>query len=516
MNGEAKAAWIVRAHGWLVAPAADFAVARAVFLRALGVIYAIAFASFGVQARGLIGEDGILPVAPTLRGVRERLDFIDLAQIPTVFWLGASDGALVGASVLGVLLGVAVTLGFGPRWALFGAWSLYLSIVTIGSPFMDFQWDLLLLETGLLAIALAPPGLWPERRGAAPPPRWALVVFWFLLFKLMVLSGVVKLLSGDPTWRDFTALQYHYWSQPLPTWTSAYVHALPGWVHRVSTFVMYAIELGAPVLIFFGRGGRRFAALALTSLQLIILSTGNYGFFNYLTAALGILLVDDVLWARLFPAAVMRWLQRPAIPSRFAGLRREAGLSFALAHLTLSASEMVFSVLPNHTPALARAWARTLAPLRSINSYGLFRVMTTTRPEIILEGTIDGVQWRPYELRWKPGDVTRPPRFVAPHQPRLDWQMWFAALGQCMHRSNQWVLALQLRLLEGNERVLSLFEGDPFDGELPQKLRTTVYEYRFASPEERSRTGAFWTRTRTGPYCPALALQDGELIRVGP
>ncbi|HEY6931577.1 MAG TPA: lipase maturation factor family protein, partial [Thermoanaerobaculia bacterium] len=160
-------------------------------------------------------------------------------------------------------------------------------------------------------------------------------------------------------------------------------------------------------------------------------------------------------------------------------------------------------------PGPAISFARAVSPFRSVGSYGLFMVMTTSRPEIILEGSDDGAEWKAYEFRWKPGDVTRRPRFVAPHQPRLDWQMWFAALGN--YSENPWFLALCGRLLQGKPDVTGLLAVNPFPNGPPRYLRAVVYEYRFTDSAARRATGAWWTREPKGLYLPVL---NRDMLRV--
>jgi predicted DCC family thiol-disulfide oxidoreductase YuxK len=491
---------------------ASYALSRSVFLRVLAAIYAIAFVSFWVQADGLVGSHGIWPVGEFMRLVHQNLGANAWREMPSLFLLSSSDATLHAVCAAGAALAIALAVGVWPRGSLFCLWALYLSVEHAGYIFLGYQWDLLLLEVGLLAIPFAPAGFWP-RRGARPPSTVSLWLLRWLLFRLMFMSGAVKLLSNDETWRNLTALQFHYWSQPLPDPVSVWANDLPPSFQTFSCAAMFAIELGAPFLIFGVRRMRQGACAAIAFLQIVILATGNYGFFNWLTLALCVPLLDDAVWTRLIPAR-FRSLPAPA-RRRWTGERwvRRAGLpALALVYLAASTGEMV-ARLGRH-----RGWkapfidlVETLEPLRSVNGYGLFAVMTTDRPEIIVEGSADGQTWRPYEFKWKPGRLDRPPRLVAPHQPRLDWQMWFAALGSCRH--NPWFLQFQKRLLEGSAEVLALMDGNPFSGEPPKYLRSTMYQYRFASREER-RQGIWWTRTEEGPYCPELALVDGELSTV--
>jgi hypothetical protein len=134
--------------------------------------------------------------------------------------------------------------------------------------------------------------------------------------------------------------------------------------------------------------------------------------------------------------------------------------------------------------------------------------MTTERREIIVEGSDDGANWLPYEFKYKPGDMNRRPGFVAPFQPRLDWQMWFAALGD--YRQNPWFVGFCLRLLQGSPELLTLLEKNPFPNHPPRYLRAEFYDYGFTNFEQRRTTGAWWKRERVGEYLPPISLSDFE------
>jgi hypothetical protein len=158
-------------------------------------------------------------------------------------------------------------------------------------------------------------------------------------------------------------------------------------------------------------------------------------------------------------------------------------------------------------------WPRPIATVadylqsfRIVSGYGLFRVMTKSRPEIIVEGSADGIEWRPYQFRWKPGDLNRPPGWNAPHQPRLDWQMWFAALSD--YRHNPWFISFLERLLENAPQVTNLLATNPFPHEAPRFVRARLYEYRFTTAEEHRATGAWWKREEAGEYLPAVSLEN--------
>ena len=476
----------------------SYLLSRWLFLRLLGAVYLIAFASLAVQVTGLVGEHGLLPAGPFLERAHSVSGSQAYGLLPTVFWLGASDLALQLVAWGGTVLALLLILGLAPLPTLVLLWALYLSLTVVGQNFLSFQWDALLLEAGLLAILWAPLQWLPRGREAPATTvaRWLLV---FLLFKLMFLSGLTKLLSGDSLWRSATALDYHFETQPLPPWTAWYAHNLPGPVHRAATITMLAIELGAPWLLLVPARLRRLrlaGCAALVLLQLAIAATGNYGFFNLLAIALCIPMLDDGLLRRVLP---LRLVEGEGSSLRLLSLAVIAPVFFVLS--ALSFGREIAYTLPRGTGlGLVPAWADRVmgwvAPLRSFNGYGLFRVMTTQRPEIVIEGSRDGSDWIEYEFRDKPGPVDRRPGFVAPFHPRLDWQMWFAALDP--PGNGEWLRSLAGHLLRGTPEVVALLRRNPFPDAPPHMIHLVVYDYRFSTPEERRRTHAWWDRVPVG------------------
>jgi predicted DCC family thiol-disulfide oxidoreductase YuxK len=487
------------------------------FLRAMGLVFAIAFLSLWVQVVSLVGEHGILPAHEFLNAVRSHIGASRYWLLPTVFWLNVSDVALHIVCAAGLACSLLVVAGFVPAAGLLGSWALYLSLLGIGQDFLRFQWDSLLLEAGMVAILLAP---WSWRlRQAGPLSRPALWLARWLIFRLMLTSAVVKLSSGDLTWRNLTALDYHYFTQPLPPWTAWYAHHWPEWFQKLSVLAMYLSEGIAPFLLWGPRRVRFTGAVIITSLQLLIMATGNYGFFNILALVLCILLLDDGLWMRRggkeepvacgVPGPAMTPVVEPIAPrarSRTSAPRRALVAVVFLATLVPFLGALGFNA--RHLGPVNAVY-RLIAPFYVANHYGLFAVMTTERPEIIVEGSRDGINWQAYEFRYKPGDEMRRPRMLTPHMPRLDWQMWFAALGDV--RQNRWFLVLCWRLLEGSPDVRGAFAVDPFGADPPRYIRANVYMYTFTTAEERRRSGAWWKRTLRGPYVRNLMLQDGEL-----
>jgi hypothetical protein len=496
-------AWLTGMSG-----GSSYALARWVFLRALGAIYLVAFLSLAVQVRGLVGERGILPAGRYLAAIEARVGPERYWRLPTVFWLGAGDRALLAACLAGAAGAALVLAGIAPAPLLLLLWALYLSLCGVGRDFLAFQWDVLLLEAGLLAVFFAPWSVSPRlaHHGAVNPV--ALALLWWLLFRLMFESGVVKLSSGDPAWRDLTALQYHYFTQPLPNPLSWFAHQLPAWFHRLSTAGMYAAEIALPLAVCGPRPLRLLAAAGMALFQLLIFSTGNYNFFNLLTIALCFTLVDDSVWRRVLPDRLLDWLGDPAARAS-PGWTLAALLPVALVALLVGLAQVHRSLDPRADSWrwIQRLEAR-LAPLRSLNPYGLFRVMTRERPEILIEGSDDGADWRPYVLRHKAGPLARRPPWAAPHQPRLDWQMWFAALGS--YRTTPWVESLLARLLEGSPQVLALLAQNPFPERPPRYARATLWSYRFTTRAERRASGEWWRREYLGPYSPVLSLEGGS------
>ncbi len=477
-------------YGQLLHPPEYLLVCR-LFVRLLGIIYLIAFASIGTQVIGLIGSEGILPVGDFLERVQAGIGVDGYWRAPTLFWISSSDLALMSVVAAGGVLSLSLILGFLQRVAVILLFVLYLSLVTAGQVFMAYQWDILLLEVGFLAIFLSLPG--------------PAVVFLFrcLLFRFMFLSGAVKLLSGDATWRNFTALNFHYETQPLPTWTSWYMHQLPEWFQKGSVAMTLAIELAIPFLIFAPRRLRLFAAVCLGGLNLLVFLTGNFTFFNLLAIALCLFLLDDADIRRWLPARITKLLtQRPVQENRLF-LRNGALTILAALLLFLGVSQMV-GTFSGGLPPGSKTLVRWVAPFHVANSYGLFAVMTTTRPEIRIQGSNDGQTWKDYEFKYKPGRLLQRPRWVAPHQPRLDWQMWFAALGT--YRQNPWFINFAERLLLGSEPVLKLLDNNPFPEEPPRFVRAQLYQYRFTDLTTKRTNGSWWEREYLGLYLPPASL----------
>jgi predicted DCC family thiol-disulfide oxidoreductase YuxK len=475
--------------------------ARRWFLRVLGLIYLIAFVSLWVQVNGLIGANGISPVNQFLSAVYEQLGRQAYSLLPTLCWFNSTNTFLYILCGGGVAFSLLVVLGIAPAICLTTLFVSYLSLTIAGQTFLSFQWDILLLETGFLSIFLAPWQLWQKRGQETPVSRAALFLLKLLLFKLMVMSGVVKLTSGDDCWWNLTALDYHYWSQPLPTTFGLWADQSPEWFKHFSVAFCLVVEIIVPFFIWAPRRPRLIAAGLMIFLQVVIGITGNYCFFNLLTIALCLLLIDDAVWRG--KAIRDNAPGGHALPSRLS-------IYGAIAVIVITLPFNAWLIFSAFRPDAQ--WPRQLAfayehlePFRIVNGYGLFRVMTRDRREIVIEGSADGIDWLPYEFKWKPGNLKRAPGWCAPHQPRLDWQMWFAALGTA--QQNPWFIRLVICLLEGKRDVTRLFAHDPFLNQPPRYVRAILYRYRFTTAKEHGQTGAWWKRQELGEYLPTVSLQ---------
>jgi hypothetical protein len=478
-----------------------------IFLRLLAIVHGVALASFLRQWRGLVGPAGILPAGPWFAAVHAQLGGAALWRLPSLCWWLGTGSALPGLAIAGLGAALLLFAGIAPGACLVFLWADTLSLMAAGQVFYGFQWDALLVETTLLAGFAAPWSLRPGWRLWEAPGLARALLGW-LLFRLMLLSGLVKLLSGDPTWRNLTALEYHFQTQPLPTPLAWYAHHLPAGLLQAACLAMFAIELGAPLCLAAGRRARRVGALAIIFLQAVIALTGNYTYFNLLTAALAIVFVDDAFWLGLARPLVSaarwtRWADAvQAAPQAATGRILRGFAAVALVATSFEAAAAVSSRIANW-PATGLVLGRT-APFHTFNSYGLFAVMTTERPELIFEGSDDGIDWRPYGLPHKPGALDRRPDFVAPGQPRLDWQLWFAALGP--PEENPWVGRVAEALLRGEPDVLALFADNPFPDRPPHSIRVVRYLYTFSSPEDRRATGHWWERVFDEFYLGPVSL----------
>lgn len=491
---------------------------RWIFLRLLSLCFLAAFASIAVQIVGLYGQNGILPIKEFLTTIESQLGLESSINFPSIFWCNAGDGFMQIVCWSGILLSVLAFLGIftGPVLAIL--WFLYLSIVSVGQEFMGFQWDSLLLETGLLSVWFAPWGMREvhpfDSKKFEQQRQPSYIFLWllrFLCFKLMLLSGLCKIASNDHTWRDLSAMAFHYETQPLPTPLAWLAHKIPESLQKISSASVFLIEIGLSLtLLTLGRIMRIVSACAFIMLMIAIMLTGNYAFFNWLTIALSITLLDDDAIKQIMPRSMK--MQKLPGARRPIDLLWNSLISIVPATVIgISAISFFWLVFDRYTgmrtlPRILQIPIVLFHPLRSINSYGLFSVMTTSRPEIIIEGSNDGNIWMAYEFKFKPGDLRRAPPIVAPHQPRLDWQMWFAALGPA--NRSPWFDSFVKKLLEGSADVLALMDKNPFPEKPPRQIRAMLYDYHFSSFDALFQKGDWWRRKQTEMFYPPTSLED--------
>ena len=463
---------------------------RWLFLRALGLIFLSAFYSFAFQIHGLIGERGILPAGDYLALVSGELPGVrHLWYAPTLLWFGAGDTALTLIVAAGVISSVLLVANIFPKLTAGLSTVLFLSCIAALQDFSSYQSDGMLLEAGVLSIFFAPSGLRPGLGTTNPPSALSLFMLRWEWFRIYFESGIVKLASGDPHWRDLTAMDEYYQNGPLPTWIGWYVQHLPHWYHAGTVILTLAIELLIVWAVFLPRPFRLTCAAIVTALQVGIIATANYAFLNYLVLVLGVLLLDDRFLAR--------WLRVPSETSATPNGRAVTRWAERVVLGYLFCTTVVAFVAQSSFSSWTRPF-RVLDPFRIANAYGLFAVMTEARYEIEFQGSRDGVLWVAYPFRYKPQDPTEHPGIYAPYQPRFEWNLWFASLGPW--QQSPWVIQAQRRLIEGSPAVLRLFRRDPFEGKPPGLVRTVLYQYWFTDLATKRKTGAWWRRTEIGPF----------------
>jgi hypothetical protein len=482
---------------------------RWIFLRALGVIFFSAFYSLWFQIRGLIGERGILPATSYLATVAASVPSVKrLWYVPSLFWIDASDRALMVVVAIGLAGSILVVLNVAPKLTIGLATLCFLSCVAALQDFSSYQSDGMLLEAGVISIFFAPVGLRPGLGATDPPTRASLFMLRWEWFRIYFESGVAKLASGDVHWRDLTAMDEYYQNGPLPAWPGWYIQHLPHWYHAATVIATLAIELVVVWALFLPRTARLGCFVIVTGLQIGIIATANYAFLNYLVLMLGFLLLDDraLAWVGL--------KVRDAVTPALSTVRRwRLGIEYFVMAWLLYATVVVFFAAGSRS--VLAAPEHVLEPFRFANPYGLFASMTEARYEIEFQGSRDGGKtWIVYPFRYKPQDVNERPGIYAPYQPRFDWNLWFASLGPW--QNSQWVVLAQQRLIEGSPSVLSLFRRDPFNGTPPTQVKTVLWQYWFTDWKTKRETGAWWRRQELGPFSGTLTKgADGRMILSG-
>lgn len=477
-------------------PPTGYRLVCGLFLRLLGLVYLSGFLSTGVQILGLAGSGGILPYAEALAGIAAEQGSERYWFQPTLFWIDAGDVLLQGVAWAGCVFSILLVFGLLVRCSTFALFVLYLSLYHAGQVFFEFQWDYLLLESGFLAIFLT---------GRSRAVVW---LYRWLLFRLRFVSGLAKLLSQDPSWANLTAVYYFFETQPLPHLGSWYAHQLPAWWSSLATGAALLVELVVPFMMFLPRNWRLVGAWVTVLMQVLILLTANHNYVNFLVLGLCLFLFDDRALRRVVPQAAAAWLSlkpEPAPPGRRA---RTVLVGLLAGFLVMASTLHTADLLAMHrSPAPVTAFLRAIEPFRIANTYHAFPNMLTERIELVIEGSRDGRIWRAYAFKYKPGDLQRPPGVVVPHQPRLDWLIWFVPWHPMFL---PWFERFLERLLENAPAVVALLDRNPFADRPPRYLRVEVYRYRFTDVETRNATGRWWARETLGPFPPLPGVESAE------
>ena len=509
--------WFDPDHG-----ARNSILARWIFLRALALIYFSAFFALLFQIEGLIGPHGILPAGHYLRAVAQYFGATRLWHAPTLFWISSGSAAMMAVIWIGLAASLIAFFNLWPRFSFFLCFVCFLSFVTAAQDFSGYQSDGMLLEAGFIALFFAPGGLWPGFAAADPPSRISLWLLRWEWFRIYFESGLVKLLSGDPEWRHLTAMDEYYQNSPLPTWIGWYVQHLPHWFQAATVVLTLLMELVLVFLLFLPRRVRLICFFIVTPWEIAVILTGNYAFLNYIVLALGFLLLDDVYLRRVFPAR-FRPGADAGVPTETQARTGAFRRGLHLAGVVLSAllltwvgydttAELVDISGARFLPLQPANW---LEPFRIANQYGLFAVMTRGRYEIEFQGSNDGDNWVPYLFTHKPQALNEAPGIYAPYQPRFDWNLWFASLGDW--QQNDIVPITEERLLENDHDVIGLFRSDPFGDAPPRQVRAVLWEYWETNMAEKRQTGNWWKRRFLGVYAPAIErAPDGRFEIVAP
>lgn len=490
-------------------PDNEYWLTRIVFLRGLGLVYAVAFFSLSWQLTALFGDGGLLPVGRYLQRIAGAYPstWSAFGQLPTLFWIDASDDFMAWICRGGLALSGIVALGYANAPIMAVLWFVYMSFVHVGQVFYSFGWEILLLEAGFLAIFLSPawnPNLITPR---SPPPK---VVIWLLrwvVFRVMFGAGMIKI-RGDECWRDLTCLMYHLETQPIPNPISWYWHQTPPLFHKIEVLGNHVVELIVPWAVFGPRYLRVGAGMLLIAFQLALIVSGNLSWLNWLTIVLCISCFDD---------SVCRWLFTRRTLDAVGALPRPTRLWWPRVYVLacLCALVVYLSVAPVRNLLSDRQQMNSsFDRLHLVNTYGAFGHVGKERYEIILSGTTDpypsaNSRWIEYEFPCKPGSPERRPCVISPFHYRLDWHIWFAAMSDIQR--HPWLAHLVYQLLRGDEDIIQLLDGNPFPDGPPRFIRADLYRYEFTRYQDNPT--AWWTRTRVGAYFPPLSLNNPSLIQ---
>lgn len=476
---------------------------RFALLRALGAIYAVAFLVAANQIVPLIGTHGLTPLPLFVSRVNDALGSTSAAffRLPSIFWFNHGDAMLVTTAWIGVALSLVVVAGYANAIIMALLWALYMSFVHLGQEWYGYGWETQLLENGFLAIFLCPL-VDPRPFSRKPPPVAIIWLHRALIFRVMLGAGLIKI-RGDASWRDLTALYYHFETQPIPNPLSRWFHFLPRAVLKGGTLFNHIAELIAPWFVFWPRIARYVAGIVIIGFQLVIIASGNLSFLNWLTIVPALACFDDWAWRKVLPRALVSRAdaavasEQPSLPM----LRTSYVIAAVVAVLSINPLINMFSS--------QQIMNTSFDPLDLVNTYGAFGAVGKERFNVVFEGSADGETWREYHYKGLPVALNERPPQIAPYQLRLDWQMWFAAMGS--PREYPWTLNLCWKLLHNDPDTISLFRSNPFPAAPPRYIRAIWYRYKFARPNP---DGIWWERDKLGDWLPALSTDNRQFVQI--
>ena len=479
------------AMGWLPLHPNSYWLAQWALEKSIAGLFFVAFINAVNQFKPLLGQHGLMPVPLFTKEVPFRAS-------PSLFFLFPVDRAFTICAWLGVVLSCVILSGIVDRrsWTLFAIWVViwvvYLSFVNVGQIFYGFGWESILLEAAVYGAFLG---------GIGTTPQFAvMLMFRWLCFRVMFGAGLIKL-RGDSCWRDLTCLDYHYETQPMPNALSWYLHHGPSWSRKAGVLFNHFVELVVPFGYFLPQPVAAVAGGLTIIFQLLIFASGNLSWLNLLTLSLAFSCFDD---------RTLSWLQPVHLPAL-----HPPDIAFRTLTTALSLLVVVLSIKPIRNLLSPRQVMNTVYNrFHFVGTYGAFGGITRHRYEIVVEGTdesviTDSTKWREYEFKGKPGDPSRLPPQIAPYHLRLDWLMWFAAMGS--YQRHPWFVHLVAKLLQGDRPVMSLLKTNPFPDEPPQFVRALLYEYRFSASEAKKKAGLWWVREPKGMYFPTVSLRSPAL-----
>ena len=490
-------------------PRPTYWLTRFVILRLLGGLYTIAFLIGINQIIPLIGTDGLTPLNSYLQHVSAVLGTArGFIRLPSIFWIWHSDTALITVAWTGFLLSLIVLAGYANGLMLTVLWFLYMSFVHVGQEWYGYGWEIMLLETGFLAIFLCP---FLDMR---PFPKYEpsfliIVLFRWLIFRIMFGAGLIKL-RGDEIWRSATALYYHFETQPIPGPFSRWFHFLPHNVLKIGVWFNWLAEIVAPLFAFGPRWGRQIAGVLMILFQLNLVVSGNLSFLNWLTIVPALACFDDGFWSKILPVPLVKKAAAAAAMSTLPSKARQRFTWFIVVLICMLSIQPIGNMMSSR-----QVMNTSFDPFDLVNTYGAFGSVGQERLNVVFEGTMDDdstdhAQWTPYIYKGLPVNLNKRPPQIAPYHLRFDWQMWFASM--YTPDDYPWTFHLVWKLLHNDKKATGLFFSNPFKNQPPKYIRAVLYRYQFATAGNPQH--AWWKRERRGFWMRPMNVNDHELISV--